>query len=100
MSIGTGVLHFRVRDVVNTDHDPIMHPATIEVSRRQKTRGDDHHLWNNHGHWWFHGTFHLPDGTAQRARVNLRTKDPEQARHRRDAILAGRCFKNSQTHAA
>jgi hypothetical protein len=57
------------------------------ISRRQKTSGLNHHLWNNHGSWWFHGTVHLPDGTAQRVRVNLKTKDLLKARSQRDSIL-------------
>lgn len=40
------------------------------LSHRQKTSSPDHHVWYNHGSWWFHGTFHLPDGTAERKRVN------------------------------
>ena len=58
------------------------------LSTRQRIAGDDHHLWNNHGTWWFHGTFHLPDGTAERVRTSLRTKCIEEARRRRDAIIA------------
>jgi hypothetical protein len=69
-------------------------------SRRQKTDGPDHHLWNNHGRWWFHGTFHLPDGTAERVRVNLRTRALATARLRRDDILAGCYFQTTRTLAA
>jgi hypothetical protein len=64
-----------------------MTTATATISRRQKTAGPNHHLWNNHGSWWCHGTFHLPDGTAERDRVNLRTTDLASARRRRDCIL-------------
>lgn len=59
------------------------------LSRRQKTTGANHHLWNNNGTWWFHGTVHLPDGTAERIRRSLRTRDEAKARQRRDAILVG-----------
>jgi hypothetical protein len=62
-------------------------PTAPTISRRQKTVGPDHHLWNNHGNWWFHGTVHLPNGTAERVRVNLRTTDLVIARLRRDRIL-------------
>jgi hypothetical protein len=48
----------------------------------------NHHLWNNHGTWWFHGTLHLPDGTAERIRVSLHTRDISAARGHRDTILA------------
>ena len=60
-----------------------MSPA---FSRRQKTDGPNHHLWNNHGTWWFHGTFHKPEGTKERVRLNLRTRDLAEARLKRDRI--------------
>ena len=69
------------------------------LSRRQKTAGANHHLWNNHGTWWFHGTVHLPDGTAERVRVNLKTDDLSKARSRRDSILGDRCFQSTRTLA-
>ena len=58
------------------------------LSRRQKTAGPDHHLWNNHGSWWFHGTFHLPNGTAERQRVNLKTTILDDARLKRDSLIS------------
>lgn len=58
------------------------------ISRRQKTDGPNHHLWNNHGTWWFHGTVHKPDGTAERVRVNLGTSDEAHARRKRDHIIS------------
>ena len=58
------------------------------ISRRQKTDGTNHHLWNNHGTWWFHGTIHKPDGTTERVRVNLGTRDEAQARRKRDNIFS------------
>ena len=64
-----------------------MTTAIPTLSRRQKTAGPNHHLWDNHGTWWFHGTEHRPDGTAGRVRVNLRTSDPVTARNLRDRIL-------------
>jgi hypothetical protein len=57
------------------------------LSRRQKATGANHHLQNNHGTWWFHGTFHRADYTAKRVRLNLSTRDEAVARQRRDAIL-------------
>lgn len=60
--------------------------ASPTFSRRQKTDGPNHHLWNNHGTWWFHGTFHKPEGTKERVRVNLRTRDLAEARLKRDRI--------------
>lgn len=61
--------------------------ASPAFSRRQKTDGPNHHLWNNHGTWWFHGTFHKPEGTKERVRVNLRTRDLAEARLKRDRIV-------------
>lgn len=58
------------------------------LSRRQKASGPNHHLWNNHGTWWFHSTEHRSDGTARRIRVNLRTRELSKAREKRDCILA------------
>jgi hypothetical protein len=65
-----------------------MSTTTPSLSRRQKTDGLNHHLWNNHGTWWFHGTIHKPDGTAERVRVNLGTRDEAQARRKRDNIFS------------
>lgn len=97
MSFGTGVLVFRGRGVVNSNHDTIMNTiASPVISRRQKIKGPNHHLWNNHGTWWFHSTLHLPDGTAERIRVNLRTDDLSSARRHRDTILSGCGFHNGQ----
>ena len=63
--------------------------TTIPIlSRRQKTDGPNHHLWNNHGTWWFHGTIHKHDGTAERVRVSLATRNEEQARRKRDIIIS------------
>lgn len=61
--------------------------TTPTLTRRQKPAGPNHNLWNNNGTWWFHGTEHRPDGTAQRIRLSLRTRDEELARYRRDQIL-------------
>jgi hypothetical protein len=88
MSFRTGVFVFRGRGVVNSNHDSIMNIiASTIISRRQKIAGPNHHLWNNHGSWWFHGTEHRPDGTAIRIRRNLRTRDLAKARIIRDRIL-------------
>lgn len=57
------------------------------LSRRQKTDGPNHHLWNNHGTWWVHCTVHLPNGTASRFRRNLGTRDIAEARRKRDLIF-------------
>lgn len=70
------------------NHDIIMNANTATISRRQKIAGPNHHLCNNHGHWWFHATFHLVNGTAQRVRFSLKTCDLETARARRDKILS------------
>lgn len=75
---------------MHPNHDITMNQTESPViSRRQTAAGPLHHLWNNHGHWWFHGTFHLPDGTATRVRANLKTRDLCTARRRRDTLMAG-----------
>jgi hypothetical protein len=86
MSSGRAFCFSGHRDVVNPNHDITM--KTQEISRRQKSRGANHHLWNNHGTWWLHCTIHLPDFTKWRLRKNLRTSDVRTARQLRDRILA------------
>jgi hypothetical protein len=66
-----------------------MNSPNIELSRRQKSRDTNHHLWNNNGTWWLHCTIHLSDFTKWRLRRNLRTSDVRTARQLRDQILAG-----------
>lgn len=66
-----------------------MNSTDIVISRRQKSSGPNHHLWNNHGTWWLHCTLHLPDFTKWRLRRNLRTSDLHTARQLRDRILRG-----------
>lgn len=53
----------------------------------------NHHLWNNRGVWWCHLTVHKGDGTAERLRFSLKTRDVESARKRRDNI-----FKDISEH--
>ena len=65
-----------------------MNTKITTISRRQKVAAENHHLWNNNGTWWFHGTEHRPDGTASRIRVSLQTHDETTARQRRDKILS------------
>ena len=48
----------------------------------------DHHLWRNGRLWWIAFTVHHPNWTAERVRCSLGTVDLEEARRRRDAILA------------
>jgi hypothetical protein len=90
----------RVPDVGNHNHDIIMNSHAPIVSCRQKTAGPHHHLWNNHGTWWFHGTLHLPDYTAERRRFNLKTSDLHEAIRRRDAILAKCGFLTTRSSSA
>ena len=47
----------------------------------------DHNIWNNNGTWWCHYTIHDSSKTARRVRVSLETKDVDEARQRRDAII-------------
>lgn len=81
---------------MNPNHEIAMNSNAFEISRRQKADGPNHHLWDNHGTWWFHATIHPFDGTAKRVRVNLQTRDLSAARRIRDQILA----QHATTHAA
>jgi hypothetical protein len=47
----------------------------------------NHHLWNNNGTYWCHYTIHEDGYTKRRVRISLHTKDQEEARARRDALL-------------
>ncbi len=48
----------------------------------------DHHLWRNGRLWWVAFTVHLPAWQKERIRVSLGTDDLDEARRRRDALLA------------
>jgi hypothetical protein len=48
----------------------------------------DHHLWNNNGTWYAHLTVHPTPITKQRIRCSLKTKDVQEARRRRDELIA------------
>lgn len=69
-----------------------MNNAPFQLSTRQKLSGENHHLWNNNGTWWFHGTRVLSDGSRRRVRCTLKTQNLTNARKRRDKILVlGSC---------
>ncbi len=59
-----------------------------KLSVRTNGSNPNHHLWNNHGTWWCHFTLHENGLTKHRQRLSLRTGDVEQARQRRDELLA------------
>lgn len=64
-------------------------PVTgVHLAVRIDPRNPDHHLWNNHGTWWCHLTFHTAYHTKQRLRCSLRTHDRQTAREIRDFLLA------------
>ena len=63
-------------------------PARDHLAVRVDGANPNHHLWNNRGTWWCHFTLHKPDYTAERVRVSLKTRDLQQARARRDSLLA------------
>ncbi|MCF6313702.1 MAG: hypothetical protein L3J39_14750 [Verrucomicrobiales bacterium] len=62
--------------------------AGVRLAVRVDRNNPDHHLWNNRGTWWCHFTLHKADYTAQRVRVSLKTRDQQEARERRDEVLA------------
>jgi hypothetical protein len=68
---------------------------TSQLAIRVNPVNPDHHLWDNNGTWWCHYTLHEPDFTKQRVRASLRTSDLEQARRRRDTLLAIQSVKSS-----
>ena len=58
-----------------------------KLAMRVNSDNLNHHLWNNRGVWWCHLTVHKSDATAERLRFSLKTRDVDQARHRRDKIF-------------
>jgi hypothetical protein len=62
--------------------------TNITPSLRINIKNPNHHLWNNNGSWWCHYTLHLPDYTKRRIRRPLGTNDLDEARERRDNLLA------------
>ena len=55
---------------------------------RADARDPNHHLWRNGRFWWIAFTVHTPDWRAHRLRFSLRTDDLDEARERRDRVLA------------
>lgn len=62
-------------------------PIPVRLGVRVDDANPLHHLWNNHGTWWCHLTVHRPDGTSERVRLSLKTRDREDARAKRDKIF-------------
>ncbi len=77
----------RLGSVVISNPNVIMN-TPITPSVRLTRRNLDHHIYNNNGTWWIHYTVHLADFTKRRIRSSLGTKDPVQARQRRDHALS------------
>ena len=59
-----------------------------EISIRVDRTNPNHHLWNNNGTWWLHYTVHPTPVTSERRRKTLATKCVNQARIKRDKLLA------------
>lgn len=64
------------------------HAMSTELSIRIDADNPDHHLWDNHGTWWVHYTLHVGGVRVRRVRRSLGTADREEARRRRDRLLA------------
>ncbi|MDH3627418.1 MAG: hypothetical protein OES25_07145 [Acidobacteriota bacterium] len=48
----------------------------------------NHHLWRNGRLWWIAFTIHRQNWTKERIRCSLGTAEVEEARRRRDRVLA------------
>jgi hypothetical protein len=59
-----------------------------QLAARIKPGNPNHHLWNNNGTWFVHYVVHPTRFTKERVRHSLGTKSLEEARFRRDALLA------------
>jgi len=62
---------------------------STKLSIRIDADNPDHHLWDNHGTWWIHYTLHVDGIRVRRVRRSLETSDRQEARLRRDRVLAG-----------
>ena len=58
-----------------------------KLSIRTNLENANHHLWNNHGTWFIHYVVHPTPITKERVRRSLGTRDLNEARARRDALL-------------
>jgi hypothetical protein len=59
--------------------------------KKRRSRWEDNpdrYLWNNHGWWWMKYRPFDPLLIQKNKHVNLKTKDLNEARVRRDAIVA------------
>ena len=56
-------------------------------SRRHRSGGLNHHIWNNNGVWFAHFTVHPSPVTKERVRCSLNTKSVVEARKRRDELF-------------
>lgn len=63
------------------------HDGRPHFSVRVNQDNPNHHLWNNHGTWWFHATVHRHGHRKERVRLSLKTKNRQEARHQRDRVL-------------
>ncbi len=67
-------------------------PTPATLSRREKPRGINHHIWINnapHGRvWWIDYTIYPCPITKHRVRKSLGTKCVHEARRKRDALFA------------
>jgi hypothetical protein len=59
-----------------------------QLSVRVNPSNPNHHLWNNNGTWFIHYVVHPTPFTKERIRRSLRTKCLNEARARRDELLA------------
>ncbi len=65
-----------------------MSKKNFKVSARIDESNPNHHIWNNNGTWYIYFMIHKEDNTAERLRRSLKTHDVEEARQKRDKILA------------
>ncbi len=60
---------------------------TSKLATKTMGKNRNHHIWINGEIWWCNITIHHGDGTSERRRFSLKTKDVEVARRRRDNIF-------------
>lgn len=60
---------------------------TVPLDRSTSDRNPDHHIWCNNGTYFVHLTL-LRGGRRFRLRKSLKTRDVDEARKRRDRMVA------------
>ncbi len=77
---------------------PTAKSGTTRLKMRSVAKNPNHHIWNNNGAWYCNFKIKTANGEAKRVRNPLHTRNVEEARRRRDAMI--RLYQNSASRIA